>query len=147
MDMFVSCCSPLKLCILPVVRLQCLKQAFEDHKVFSLSVAPVTAVATRVGILGWLLPQGCAFLPRESQSHELSVPGTVLFLCCYVSGCQVQTVPSSTRMRSAWQLRLYFCETVVHKAPAWPLITNNVILILVNSLLLARKNTSGSSTS
>ena len=30
--------------------------------------------------------QECAFLPREGQTREFSVLGTIVFLCCHVSG-------------------------------------------------------------
>ena len=46
----------------------------------------MTAIATSVDILVRLLVPGCAFLASEGQTRELSVPGTVLFLCCYVAG-------------------------------------------------------------
>ena len=30
--------------------------------------------------------QECVFLPREGQTREFSVLGTIVFLCCHVSG-------------------------------------------------------------
>ena len=54
--------------------------------VLPLRGTAVTAVAARVDIPGWVLARGCAFLPREGQTRELSVPGTILFLCSNVSG-------------------------------------------------------------
>ena len=70
------------------------------------STAAVTAVAACVDIPEWLLLRGCEFLPREGQTCELSVRGTILLLCSYVSGCQVQAGPSNNRVLIAWQRRL-----------------------------------------
>ena len=67
----------------------CGQRAKDEGKGASASgVSDVTVVvhATSVDILVRLLVPGCAFLASEGQTRELSVPGTVLFLCCYVAG-------------------------------------------------------------
>ena len=66
-------------CLFHVARLSnsIRKRAFEDH-----TRNVVLLQSAHVDILGWLLPH--AFLPREGQTRELSVPRTVL--CLWLPG-------------------------------------------------------------